>query len=138
MEANDGDDAAFAREVWVWAAASSVLDEYYELLSDRIRAYAPDCPTGRPEGREVSVLFRVRLPGHRVPGQRLRRIVPTGVRHRGRPAGASDRHGGLAVLRDDHRQGPCPAVRGGRYQSVHQDEVLGPEVEVHDRFGPPT
>lgn len=41
MEANDGDDAAFAREVWVWAAASSVLDEYYELLSDRIRAYAP-------------------------------------------------------------------------------------------------
>jgi hypothetical protein len=41
MDANDGDDAAFAREVWVWAAASTVLDDYSDLLNDRIRAYAP-------------------------------------------------------------------------------------------------
>jgi hypothetical protein len=41
MEANDGDDAAFAREVWVWAAASTVLDDYSDLLNERIRAYLP-------------------------------------------------------------------------------------------------
>jgi len=41
IERNDGDDIAFAREVWVWAAASSVLDDYPDLLNDRIRAYAP-------------------------------------------------------------------------------------------------
>jgi hypothetical protein len=39
MEADDGDEAAFARDVWVWAAASSVLDDYFDLLNDRIRAY---------------------------------------------------------------------------------------------------
>jgi hypothetical protein len=41
LERNDGDEIAFAREVWVWAAASSVLDEYSDLLNDRIRAYSP-------------------------------------------------------------------------------------------------
>ncbi len=41
LERNDGDDIAFAREVWVWAAASSVLDDYPDLLNDRVRSYAP-------------------------------------------------------------------------------------------------
>lgn len=41
MEAEDGDEAAFARDVWVWAVASSVLDDYSDLLNDRIRAYGP-------------------------------------------------------------------------------------------------
>ena len=41
LDSNDGDAIAFAREVWVWSAASSVLDEYTDLLNDRIRAYGP-------------------------------------------------------------------------------------------------
>jgi hypothetical protein len=41
IEGNDGEESSFARQVWVWAAASSVLDEYSDLLNDRIRAYAP-------------------------------------------------------------------------------------------------
>jgi hypothetical protein len=40
-DSNDSDDAAFAREVWVWASASTVLDDYSDLLNDRIRAYLP-------------------------------------------------------------------------------------------------
>ena len=39
LEANDGDSIAFAREVWVWASAISVLDEYSDLLNDRVKAY---------------------------------------------------------------------------------------------------
>jgi hypothetical protein len=39
VDSNDGDAVAFAREVWVWAAASSVLDDYSDLLNDRIKAY---------------------------------------------------------------------------------------------------
>ncbi len=39
LESNDGEEAAFAREVWVWAMANSVLDDYADLLNDRIRAY---------------------------------------------------------------------------------------------------
>jgi hypothetical protein len=41
IERNDGEEMAFAREVWVWATANSVLDDYSDLLNDRIRAYAP-------------------------------------------------------------------------------------------------
>ena len=40
-DSNSGDEVAFAQEVWVWAAASTVLDDYSDLLNDRIRAYAP-------------------------------------------------------------------------------------------------
>lgn len=41
IERNDGDDIAYAREVWVWSSAISVLEDYSDLLNDRVRAYAP-------------------------------------------------------------------------------------------------
>jgi hypothetical protein len=40
IERYDGDDMAFAREVWVWAQAVSVLEDYSDMLYDRLRAYS--------------------------------------------------------------------------------------------------
>jgi hypothetical protein len=37
---DEGDAVEFAREVWVWAKACSVLDDYFDLLNDRIRGYS--------------------------------------------------------------------------------------------------